>query len=219
MHGHMKLHVRITGIEPISSVWKTENLPLIYIRICLKERFEMHMCVKRKSVLAHAYGTCTSRDAHVCQAKECFSTCTCFCHRSLCTYQRQHVEHVWEKRNTCICALASPSLHSKNGGTPPRLWRGDEGCALHEERACFRFEKCFETSCLYILGIGRYIWYWKKRSVRLSVRMGGKSGLCLGCERITCEIALRESVTAPYLAWNVCDACISSIKPHLQQNI
>lgn len=25
--------VRITGIEPISSVWKTENLPLIYIRV------------------------------------------------------------------------------------------------------------------------------------------------------------------------------------------
>ena len=25
--------MRITGIEPISSVWKTENLPLIYIRI------------------------------------------------------------------------------------------------------------------------------------------------------------------------------------------
>lgn len=47
---------------------------------------------------------------------------------------------------------------------------------------------------------------------------GGKSELRKRCERMACEKALRESVTAPHVAWNLCPTCVTYTKPHLQQN-
>ena len=193
--------MRITGIEPISSVWKTENLPLIYIRICV------NTCTNAFSSKNFLHTLCPpSPETSAFESPMLL---------------RSNLKERFQRQASQSSSLRAGEFEKKRF-QQKMCWRIENNIVVQKkETFCCILYAREQSQCFCACFVYGAFFFWKNHVWKMIYLIlegrecspvsfdGRKVRTVLGCEWIACERDLRESVTAPFMVWNVWDVCIS----------